>query len=379
MAPVLLPSRPAEPSTSPLLEAYAAGDTLLSGPAYSLRARGGRTLPVIGLSDLPTAIAAELSGQATGLVTGAISFDGRDSHLRIPDQVLWSHPLQPQPCNRCGSGDWRITAVPAEEDYRAAVATARERIAAGDLDKVVLARSLELISQHPISVSSLLRHLSGQGRTFAVPVGDERVLIGASPELVVARHGQLVTSNPLAGSARSSGDPDRDRAAAAALLRSPKDRHEHDLVVQAIRKALRAHCEHLHVPTPEVVTTPSMLHLSTTITGRLRHPAPSALELAAALHPTPAVAGSPTSAACAAIANLEPVPRGYYAGLVGWQDATGDGEWTLALRCAELTGPHSLRLFAGAGIVTDSDPDAELAETSAKFLTMLRALEARSL
>ncbi|MEV1178713.1 chorismate-binding protein, partial [Nonomuraea sp. NPDC049784] len=175
-------------------------------------------------------------------------------------------------------------------------------------------------------------------------------------------------------------NPREDQAIGQRLLNSVKDRHEHRLVVDAVAAALAAHCDHLHVPEPTLLATPTMWHLATPIIGRLTTPAPSSVELAAALHPTPAVCGTPTAEAASLIAELEGglgVDRGYFAGLVGWQDAAGDGEWAIALRGGVLEeSQQRLRLYAGAGIVAGSDPDHELAETDAKFLTMLRALHA---
>ncbi|NUP81508.1 MAG: isochorismate synthase, partial [Nonomuraea sp.] len=171
-----------------------------------------------------------------------------------------------------------------------------------------------------------------------------------------------------------SADPAEDRRRAAALAASAKDLREHRLVVADVADALAPYCAGLRVPaTPELTSTEAMWHLSTRITGTLRDPDVRALTLAAALHPTPAVCGTPEPGARRVIEALEPFDRGFYAGLAGWTDAAGDGEWAVAIRCAEVA-EHTLRLYAGAGIVTGSDPDAELAETSAKFRTMLRAL-----
>nr|BFE82385.1 hypothetical protein GCM10020093_049860 [Planobispora longispora] len=210
--------------------------------------------------------------------------------------------------------------------------------------------------------------------SFAAPLPGGRTLIGASPELLVSRRGRTVISNPLAGSAARSADPAEDRRRAAALAASAKDLHEHRLVVEAVADALAPYCADLDVPNgPELTSTETMWHLSTRVTGVLRDPDTPVLALAAALHPTPAVCGTPRLRARRAIEELEPFDRGFYTGLVGWTDAAGDGEWAVTIRCAEAAG-RMLRLYAGAGIVPGSDPDKELAETSAKFRTMLRAL-----
>ncbi|WP_219507887.1 isochorismate synthase [Nonomuraea ceibae] len=366
---------------APLIGRYRRDDLLLSGASYSLLARGARTLTGVRLADLPATLEACTTLGRDEVAAGAITFDGTSCRITLCDEVSWSGPLSVRECFRCGHPDWQITPTPSEDDYVKTVELARDRIAAGELDKVVLARTLDLTGRSPVTVRDLLIHLGGRGaHAYAIPLGGERTLVGASPELLVARHGRTVTANPLAGSARRNpADPTQDRVIADRLLMSAKDRREHHLVVDAVRAALAPHCEQLHVPEPALLATPTMWHLSTPITGRLADPAASSLTLAAALHPTPAVCGSPTVAAHAAICDLEGqmgVERDYYAGLVGWQDSAGDGEWAIALRGAVLEGRHQVRLYAGAGIVAGSDPDSELAETNAKFLTMLRALHA---
>ncbi len=173
---------------------------------------------------------------------------------------------------------------------------------------------------------------------------------------------------------RDSADPVEDLRRAEELLHSEKDLAEHAFVADAVRAALAPYCAELIVPErPTLLRTAAMWHLSSTVTGILREPSTTALELALALHPTPAVCGTPTDRARAAIGELEPFDRGLYTGVVGWGDATGDGEWVVTLRCAEADGDR-LRLFAGAGVVAASDPELELAETSAKFRTFLHVL-----
>jgi isochorismate synthase EntC len=194
-------------------------------------------------------------------------------------------------------------------------------------------------------------------------------MVGASPELLVRRLGTTVESVPMAGTATAS-----DALAVDALRASAKDAREHRPVVEAIVATLHPLCEHLDaVPEPEVAVFATIAHLVTPIRGSLRTPAPDALTLALALHPTPAVGGAPRSAALETIARLEERPRGRYAGPVGWVDAHGDGEWAVALRGATIEGARAL-LLAGAGIVAGSDPDAEWRETEAKLEPMVRAL-----
>lgn len=266
--------------------------------------------------------------------------------------------------------------VPTAVGYEQAVATATERIRAGALRKVVLARTIEVEAGReldPRRLAHRLRAVNPDAFTFAVPV-DGGVLVGATPELLVSRRGLAVNSNPLAGSAPRSGDPDEDRANAEALRASAKNREEHAIVVEAVLDTLRPLCIQLAWDLePVLLETPNVWHLSTRFAGRLKEPAPSAVELALALHPTPAVAGTPTDAALATIAELELFERGAYAGPVGWVDADGDGEWAIALRCALLDGEHAT-LYAGAGIVADSDPSSEADETDRKFRAFLDAL-----
>ena len=277
-----------------------------------------------------------------------------------------------------------VREVPAAGDYARAVLRALRRIAASDnggLSKVVLARQMLLECSGPLDFSGLLRELSQDRHvtTYCLdldPVngGGDHVLIGATPELLVARNGANVRSDPLAGSMPRSRDAGEDRRRADALLASDKDRREHAIVVEYVLDLLSPFCSQLGTPHGTTLrSTASMWHLGTSIEGVLKPDAPTSAGLAAILHPTPAVGGYPVQPALQAIAELERHDRGYYAGAVGYTDSAGDGEWYVALRCAELAGSH-LALHAGAGIVEGSDPDAEVVETAAKFRAMLRAL-----
>jgi len=264
---------------------------------------------------------------------------------------------------------------PSAADYGRGVAVAVDRIRTGELLKVVLARAIEVSAGRRLDHRRLphrLRAVNPDAYTFAAPTTG--ILVGASPELLVSRFGRVVRSNPLAGSAARSGDPDEDRENASRLLASVKDHEEHAIVVDALAARLAPFCRELSWdPVPTLLETPNVWHLSTKFRGLLRDPAPGVLELVQALHPTPAVAGEPRDAALGLIAELEPFDRGSYAGPVGWVDASGDGEWAIALRCAELNGDHAT-LYAGAGIVAGSRPDAEVDETERKFRAFLDAL-----
>jgi isochorismate synthase len=274
----------------------------------------------------------------------------------------------------------QLRADPEPEDYAAAVARATERIRAGELRKIVLARTMLVNAGRTLDAKQLLwrlRAVDADCYAFAAPQTDaavRSVLVGATPELLVRRRGRVVEATPLAGSAQRFGDARRDRASADRLFGSDKEREEHAVVVEDVERVLDAFCERLERPhEPELLGTANVWHLATPFRGKLHDPAVTALELVAALHPTPAVSGTPREAAREALEKLEPIDRGGYAGPVGWMDANGDGEWAIALRCAEVTG-STARLFAGAGIVADSVPEAEVDETERKFRALLDAL-----
>jgi len=273
----------------------------------------------------------------------------------------------------------QLRPVPAPDIYCRAVAEATRRIRAGELSKVVLARTLEVAAGRRLDPTQLLwrlRAVDPDCYSFAFPTGNQRpkILVGASPELLVSRRGLKVRSEPLAGSAPRSGDPEEDRASGEELLSSAKNREEHAIVVEAIEETLLPFCRALERDAePVLLATANVWHLATRFRGTLREPAPDALSLAVALHPTPAVCGTPRSEASRVIRELEPFDRDGYAGPVGWVDAHGDGEFALALRCAELSGDEA-RLFAGAGIVANSDPALELDETERKFRALVDAL-----
>jgi isochorismate synthase len=269
---------------------------------------------------------------------------------------------------------------PEPDEYAAAVGRATERIRTGELRKVVLARTMLVNADRTLDPKQLLwrlRAVDADCYAFAAPQPNAvagSVLVGATPELLLRRRGPLVEATPLAGSSQRFGDAGRDRASADRLFSSGKDREEHAVVVQDVHRILDAFCEDLvHPHEPELLGTANVWHLATPFRGRLHDPSVTALELVAALHPTPAVCGSPRETAREALEDLEPIERGGYAGPVGWMDANGDGEWAIALRCAEITG-STARLFAGAGIVADSEPEAELDETERKFRALLDAL-----
>ncbi len=261
------------------------------------------------------------------------------------------------------------------ERWMGVVADAVARIDAGELEKVVLARDLVATGQEDVDVRWPLRQLAeGYPMCWTFHVDG---LFGATPEMLVRRERGLVTSRVLAGTIRRTGDDDRDLALAAALARSSKDLEEHEYAVRSVADALDPHCSSMNVPeAPFVLHLPNVMHLATDVAGVVHDSETvSSLQLAEALHPSAAVGGTPTSTATALIAEIEGMDRGRYAGPVGWMDAAGDGEWGIGLRSAEISGP-TVRLFAGCGIVGDSDPEAELAESQAKFVPVRDALVA---
>ncbi len=257
--------------------------------------------------------------------------------------------------------------------FTSAVSAATARIRAGELQKVVLAHDLEATTGRPVDERFLLRHLAAAYPdcwTFAV-----QGMVGASPELLIRRSGRQIASRVLAGTAwrEHSGD-----AVAAGLLGSAKDIAEHAYAVRSVADVLARACAELDVPdAPVPLELANLTHLSTDIVGRLDRRAPTALDLAARLHPTAAVGGSPTEVARRVIRELEPMKRGRYAAPVGWMDSRGDGEFAIALRCAQVDG-RSVRLMAGCGIVADSEPEIEAREAQIKMIPIRDALEARS-
>ncbi|HJU57735.1 MAG TPA: isochorismate synthase [Actinomycetota bacterium] len=274
----------------------------------------------------------------------------------------------------------RLRPDPEPDEYAEAVARATTRIRSGELRKLVLARTMLVDAGRTLDPKQLLWRLRATDPdcyAFAAPqphAANGAVLVGATPELLLRRRGQVVEATPLAGSSQRFGDPSRDRASADRLFASSKDREEHAVVVEDVARILRAFCDDLvHPHEPELLGTANVWHLATPFHGRLHDPAVTALELVGALHPTAAVCGMPREVARETLEELEPIERGGYAGPVGWMDAAGDGEWAIALRCAEITR-STARLFAGAGIVADSVPEAEVDETERKFRALLDAL-----
>jgi isochorismate synthase len=319
---------------------------LLSAPGRDARARG------LGRRDVPGLRAGSGRREVSGLRAGS----GRRVTAAGPARA-------PAPV--------RLDARWERPGWRAAVTTILEEIAAGHLDKAVLAREVVVEAERPLARAELLRRLAARGAgAYLYASGG---FIGASPELLVARSGRVARSRPLAGTVPRGASPAEEAASLAWLRTSAKEALEHRLVVDAVTGGLAKAADRVEVAATRIVRLPTVAHLGTEVTASLGDPPPTALDLVALLHPTPAVAGTPPQAALDLLARLEPSSRGLYAGPVGWVDGAGDGEWAVALRCASLEGRRA-RLFAGAGIVAGSDPDAEWDETASKLRAMLDVL-----
>jgi salicylate biosynthesis isochorismate synthase len=273
------------------------------------------------------------------------------------------------------SGRFQVASAMPPEHFESAVARASELIGQGQMEKIVLAREVQVhapISYDPAAVLGVLRAEFPSCFTFCVGRG-EAAFVAASPELLVRREGHRVSTLALAGSTRRSADPAVDDHLGEQLLRDESYREEHAIVARRIERMLRAHAVWVAAaPEPELVRIANIQHLATPIRAQLASPM-DALELVGMMHPTPAVGGEPLARAAPLIPALEGLDRGWYAGPVGWTDATGDGEFCVALRCALLRGSVA-RCYAGNGIVRDSEPAAELAETEIKLQALLPLL-----
>ncbi|HEY2216689.1 MAG TPA: isochorismate synthase, partial [Solirubrobacteraceae bacterium] len=275
------------------------------------------------------------------------------------------------------SGRFQVASAMPPEHFESAVARAGELIGHGEMQKIVLAREVQVhapSAYDPAAVLGVLREEFPSCFTFCVGRGDAAFL-AASPELLLRREGHRVSTLALAGSTRRSADPAVDDHLGEQLLRDQSYREEHAIVARRIERMLRPHAVWVAAsPEPTLVRIANIQHLATPIRAQLARPI-DALGLAALMHPTPAVGGEPLDRAAPLIPALEGLDRGWYAGPVGWTDATGDGEFCVALRCALLRGSVA-RCYAGNGIVRDSDPAAELAETEVKLQALLPLLTA---
>ena len=260
--------------------------------------------------------------------------------------------------------------------WAAAVGTAAARLRAGDAAKVVLAREVVARGDGVVSAGMVARSLRAAYPacfTYLIAGADGTAFTGASPELLVRRSGDRAYAQPMAGSVARGGTDAEDQRFAEQLEKSAKDAKEHQLVSQFVIDTLRPFARSVTAAPPEVVRFTNIQHLATSVTAELLQPPADLLQLASALHPTPAVGGWPRQAADALIDELEAMERGWYAGAVGWIDARGDGELAVALRCG-LLWEDGARLYAGVGVMPDSDPARELEETEMKFKALITAL-----
>jgi menaquinone-specific isochorismate synthase len=272
------------------------------------------------------------------------------------------------------AASWSTEPAVDVDHYLAAVEAARDAVRVGELTKAVIARPILVRSSETIDVHAVLRRLRASfGSSYRYSIDG---FIGASPELLVEVDGAVVRSHPLAGTAPRTGDVDNDARIAAELIASTKNQIEHRVVIDVVHDTLLPWASYLDwEPEPSIVTVANVQHLGTRMEGMLSQPGPSVIELVRALSPTPALGGHPRTEAIELIQRVEGFERGRYGGAVGWVDAHGNGTWAVAIRCAELSEDRrSARLVAGGGIVADSDPLAELAETQAKFQAMLSAI-----
>ena len=316
-------------------------------------------------------------GAPTSLIVPAVTV-GKDASGRKWVTVVDDSPLAGElvtatrPVPR--AQEFTVRPLTPVDRYLGAVTSARDAVRSGWLTKAVIAREVEVSSTEPIDVHAVLLRLKATfGRSHRYSVDG---FIGASPELLVEVRGHTVRSHPLAGTTPRTGDPDTDRRAADELLASQKNQIEHRVVIDMIHDTLLPWCSYLDwEPEPSIVTVANVQHLGTAMEGQLSDPRPDVLELVRALSPTPALGGFPRNEALELIAEVEGFDRGRYGGAVGWVDAAGDGTWAVAIRCAELSPDRrTARLVAGGGIVADSEPLAELAETQAKLQAMLSAI-----
>lgn len=278
-------------------------------------------------------------------------------------------PLKPP---RPDGGSFSVAPGVSLDTYLAAVTAGRDAVRSGEMTKVVIARDIIITADKPLDVRAILRRLRASfGSSYRYSIDG---FIGASPELLVERDGDIVRSHPLAGTTPRTGDPATDARMAAELIASMKNQVEHRVVIDVVNDTLLPWCSYLDWEAePSIVMVANVQHLGTRMEGWLSKPARSVLDMAQALSPTPALGGHPRADALALIAAVEGMERGRYGGAVGWLDADGNGTFAVAIRCAEIDGCQA-RLFAGGGIVADSDPLAELAETQAKFQAMVSAI-----
>ena len=349
---------------------FAFADDGAASPAWRGFGAASLTVPSVSLAR---------RGQSTWITCNVlVEHDGPDLDALLQRAIQTVTELEERPLpllDPAPVGHFSVHSPMPPAHYEEAVARAVERIRAGQLDKVVLAREVQVQAPQPHDPGAVFDVLRGgfpECFVYAVGRGDA-TFIGATPELLVRRDGMRASTVALAGSTRRSADPAVDDHLSESLLRSDKNRHENLVVADRIAKALAPYSVWVTVaPEPVVIKVANIQHLAAPIRAQLKE-AVGALKLAGALHPTPAVGGEPTEAAVRMIPALEGLDRGWYAGTVGWTDTNGDGEFCVTLRCALLRGELA-SCYAGCGIVADSEPASELAETEVKLQALLPVL-----
>ncbi len=357
------------------------GAGLLAAGGFAFSPDGGGSPSWEGFAPasliVPEVSLARRAGYATLTVNADVAPDDTvDGVLRrIEDRLAELRPMPLPLLDPAPTGTYAVRSTMPPTHYEEAVARAVERIKAGELEKIVLAREVEVhapVAHDPAAVLGILREAFPACYVFAVGRGDA-TFIAASPELLVRREGQRASTVALAGSTRRSADPAVDDHLGEQLLQSHKDREENEIVARRIARALAPRSVWVTAaPEPVLVRVANIQHLARPIRAQLAAPM-SAIELAGLLHPTPAVGGEPWTVAERLIPALEGLDRGWYAGPVGWTDATGDGEFCVALRSGMLRG-QAAHCYAGCGIVRESIPADELAESEVKLEALLPVL-----
>lgn len=317
--------------------------------------RGGR-----GTFVLPSVVIAQSAGQRWLTKPDGVSLGELDDLVGH----LVAEPVDPMP------SEIRLELERSANRWRDdVVGVARDRILESPIEKAVLARLLTLQANADFPIARIVRDLAGRFGTANLFCIDG--FVGASPELLVSRSGRTVRAHPLAGTAARRAEPAADAAQVSALLSSTKDRTEHRITIDWLLEELLPFCSYVDAePEPSIVTLSNVHHLGTLVEGVLSEPAAPVLDLVHAVHPTPAVGGKPQDAALELIRELEGFDRGRYAGPAGWIDAAGNGQFAVSVRTAQISG-STATIAAGVGVVAQSDPEAELIETQAKFRAML--------
>ncbi|EZQ10525.1 isochorismate synthase [Acinetobacter sp. Ver3] len=323
----------------------------------------------------------ELTANKDLILVGSLPFDHRDlPEISIAEaKNTFVNERIDQSAQSSLNDQVQATLIPAQEEYIAGVVKLVELMKSSPLEKAVLARAIDLKTQHKINIIDLFYQLlasNPDGYTFALAQNPKQSgwFMGASPELLVAKQNEYLFSHPVAGTLARHTDPTMDQQRAEKLLASQKDQHEHAVVIEAIADQLSPLCKTLNIPkSPSLIKTEAVWHLATKIQGTLKDPEQHIFDVVSILHPTPAVCGQPAPMARQLISELEPFNRNLFAGTMGWCDARGNGAWAVNVRCGRIF-EHYARLYAGAGIVEASQPTSELSETIVKFKTMLNAL-----